>query len=86
MEWSKLKKKNRIILYTIIYSCQFISACGLNPCEQGRCQNINATDFQCICKPGFTGNKRKLERMILRIHLGTTCDISFDICITNPCK
>jgi len=51
--------------------CELISACGSNPCVQGICQNKNETTFQCICKPGFTGNN---------------CDISFDICHTNPCK
>lgn len=47
------------------------SACGSNPCIHGTCQNRNQTTFQCICKPGFTGH---------------TCDTSFDMCTTNPCK
>ncbi|CAF3578872.1 unnamed protein product [Adineta steineri] len=51
-------------------NCEFISACGLNPCIHGTCQNKNETIFQCICNPGFTGK---------------TCDTSFNTCESNPC-
>ncbi|CAF4407256.1 unnamed protein product, partial [Adineta steineri] len=50
--------------------CEFISACGLNPCIHGTCQNKNETIFQCRCNPGFTGK---------------TCDTSFNTCESNPC-
>ncbi|CAF0904049.1 unnamed protein product, partial [Adineta ricciae] len=50
--------------------CEFVSACGSNPCRRGTCQNKNETTFQCICHPGYTG---------------TTCDTSLDVCDTNPC-
>ncbi|CAF2376052.1 unnamed protein product [Rotaria sp. Silwood2] len=50
--------------------CELVSACEPNPCVHGTCQNKNENAFQCMCKPGFTGN---------------TCDIPFNICDTNPC-
>jgi hypothetical protein len=81
------RKTNEEFWLDDVFSCELISACGSNPCVQGICQNKNETTFQCICKPGFTGNKYEfLKASFWDIDLGKTCDISFDICHTNPCK
>jgi len=60
-------RRNHIFLF----SCEKASACDSNPCFQGVCQNKNDNEYQCICKPGFTG---------------TTCNASYDTCASNPCK
>jgi hypothetical protein len=66
-----------------------MSACGSNPCLRGICQNKNETTYQCVCKPGFTGNQFKktiANDNFNEFILGKTCDTSFDICNTHPCK
>ncbi|CAF4859012.1 unnamed protein product, partial [Rotaria magnacalcarata] len=38
-------------------NCELIAACESNPCVHGTCHNNDENTYQCICQPGFTGNK-----------------------------
>jgi len=45
--------------------------CSEFPCENGDCEDIDGTQFRCVCKAGYEGN---------------FCETMIDSCASNPCQ
>lgn len=45
--------------------------CSAFPCQNGDCQDVDGTEFKCVCKKGYEGD---------------FCETMLDSCASNPCQ
>ncbi len=38
-------------------NCEEVNPCDPSPCQNGRCVQLPDSEFECICEPGFTGER-----------------------------